>query len=680
MSVSRYIIFAVLSVSVVLVTFGTVAAQPSAKWVSVEDIHQQDGGNVYTVAQTWEKPWNGSASPPVVAGGHLYVSSESHVKKLNRTTGKTVWASQIGEYEPKITVSDGTLFVTDGSLHRISLESGDRLWSFNRSDIVTTPTADDDGVYVGSRSGTVYSVDRETGEINWRTGLVNDFVPPAVEGAVVSKVESGTNKLYAGGLNSLYSLDKKTGKVVWERDMEDDMRSSPEYSDGRIYINDGDYLRALNAENGVPVWNTETEGGPNGAGHPTVSNGTVYFTDLKGKVYSVNKTTGDTNWRLDVGSVNINPPPSIDQGNVYVSGGNVTAVPMTSGEIGWWHETGGATAAANGSLYVNSGSRLYAVSPVPEALGKDRVVDVSESFASFPHINIADEGIENSTVVIRLDGYSEEGITLEKVVLSIKEVVVSDSFEVSVDGPSEGNFTEFIRRTGTVPIGRVSFDQSERPGDWMDGMNASLEVNASDLRILGEKNFDTLHIHRKERAFSEVHRQEMDEETASVRFGSRGLSDFYVGLTSEKGTGSVLYLNDIVFVGPTGTRKDSLVSTDTESSFVGELEVTNIGTRTADRSLRVSVGDRNVRTANLNLRPGESRKVSFEGSMDESGSYNISVNGHRVGRVSVQKSNDISGGSFSEVIELRRGLVIGTVLIFLVSAVGIVAIRRRYTR
>jgi outer membrane protein assembly factor BamB len=678
-SVSRYIVFAVLLASAALVGAGVATAQSPVKEVSVKEIHQRGGGNEYTVVQTWEKRLNGSASPPLVIGNHLYVGSEQGVKKVERATGETEWTTQKGEREPRVTASGGTLFVADGNLHRVDPESGERLWSFNRSGIVTTPTADSDSVYVGSRSGNVYSVDRETGEMNWRNvGLVDGFVPPPVEGAVVSKVENGVEKVYAGGLDSVYSLDKDTGEVVWETTMGDEMRSAPEYSDGTVYINDGNRLQAVDAENGVPVWNTETDGGPNGAGHPTVANGTVYFADLGGKAYSVNKTTGVTNWQTNLGSTNSNPPPTVDGGTVYVDSGELNAVSQASGEFLWRHESGGATTAANGSLYVNTGNRLYSVSSAPKALKKDKVVDLSDSFASFPHINIGDEGLENSTGVIRLDGYSEGGITVKKVTLWVKETVVRDSVEISVDGPSGGNLTDFIRRTGVVPVGVVSFEQAERPEDWLDGMNVSLEVNTSDMRILGERGFDTVHVYRANGGFTELHRQPLGEGGTSVRFSSRRMSDLHIGVSSDDETGPILYLNDVVFGGPSGTRAGGLITTDTDRGIVGELGVTNIGTRTADRSLRIRIGDKDVRTADLNLRPGESRRVSFEGGTNESGSYGVSVDGHRIGTVSVRESNGRSS-SLRELVGLRRGFLTGLILVVIASILGVIAVRRRYT-
>lgn len=679
MSVSRYIVFAVLLLSFVPIALGVATAQQSANEVSVNEINQVDRGNEYTVVQTWERKLNSSASSPVVIGDHVYVSSANHIKKIDRRTGETEWVSQAGEYEPRITASEGELFVADGNLHRIDTSSGESVWSFRRSDIVTTPTADEDSVYVGSMSGTIYSVDRETGDLVWRkVGLINRFVPPPVDASVVSKVEEGQDRLYAGGSNTIYGLEKGTGDVVWKGPTYRGMRSSPEYSNGRVYLNHGTHLQAIDTKTGVPMWNTDTVGGPDGVGHPRVSNGTVYFTDFNGTVYSVNKTTGRMNWNLNIGSTVINAPPSVGKDAVYVGSGNLTAVSKKSGEVLWSHNGGGASTTANSSIYVNTGNRLYAVSPVSKALGNERVVDMSESYASFPHINIGEEGLENSTVVIRLGGHSEGGITVEKVVLWMKDIVVRDSFELSATGPSGENFTKFIRRTGTVPVGKASFDQVERPEDWLNGMNVSVSINTSDLRVLGKESFDTVNVYKAEDGFSRVHRQEMNDGVTNISIDITTMSDLYIGADSKSEAGSVLYLNKAVFVGPSGTRTgiDGLVTTDTNRRAIGEIEVTNIGTRTADRSIKVKVGNKTVTTTDIRLQSGSSRKIGFESSINESGRYNISVDGHRIGAISVQESSDTAEGPLSGLIKLRKRVLAGILLVFLISVLGAVGMRR----
>ncbi len=147
---------------------------------------------------------------------------------------KTRWKRDLGSGYSGVSIAGGkvlTMF-TDGSgdfVGAFSVETGELMWSYRLGPMyrahdgghdgpVSTPIADEGGVFALGADGSLVALSLEDGKERWRVSLVQEFqastpfwgfcTTPVVVGNMVV--------VQAGGRKSLVALDKKTGVRRWE--------------------------------------------------------------------------------------------------------------------------------------------------------------------------------------------------------------------------------------------------------------------------------------------------------------------------------------------------------------------------------------------------------------------------------------------------------------------------------
>jgi outer membrane protein assembly factor BamB len=72
-------------------------------------------------------------------------------------------------------------------------------------------------------------------------------------------------------------------------------------------------------------------------GSPVIGNNTIYITSSDGKLYSVDKNSGDKNWESDILTDKLWSTPCIDGDDIYVSSfdGHLYALSAKNGEVTW---------------------------------------------------------------------------------------------------------------------------------------------------------------------------------------------------------------------------------------------------------------------------------------------------------------------------------------------------------
>src|SRR5487761_1234457 len=174
--------------------------------------------------------WNMNMSNPLVDGEHVFVSTGNayfnyaktmqYVKgkrtvrgpglnsiyALDRKTGKEIWTYHTpGEIMPTPVDIDGFLYVGtgDGHVYKVDATSGKLVWKSDIQSFVSmsSPVAGDGNIFLGGTyPNYFYALDQQTGNIAWKAtipGLVatgiSDCTPAYAEGIVVQEatIESG---------------------------------------------------------------------------------------------------------------------------------------------------------------------------------------------------------------------------------------------------------------------------------------------------------------------------------------------------------------------------------------------------------------------------------------------------------------------------------------------------------
>jgi outer membrane protein assembly factor BamB len=226
-----------------------------------------------------------------------------------------------------------------------------RLWRFDAGGpVFSSPSVRSGTVFVGSQSGAVFGVDRETGERKWRFetgGAVNSspLVAPVTEGSgpdatVTEAVFAGCNDHY------LYAIDGDSGDELWRFETDGQIQSSPVIDDGTIFVtshHDGVY--AIDAATGTERWFRENDSILFSS--PTAIGETVF---VRGdNLEALDSQQGWVRWRTEIGSGTYSSPTVAGE-TVYVgdrvaipaepqSNGRLHAVDVHSGKKRWSFET-----------------------------------------------------------------------------------------------------------------------------------------------------------------------------------------------------------------------------------------------------------------------------------------------------------------------------------------------------
>jgi len=195
-----------------------------------------------------------------------------------------------------------------------------KVWDFQiQGDVISSPVVYEGVVYIGARSGSVYAINAETGELIWDYST-DDWVDatPAVSSAAVFVPSRDGN---------LYALDRNTGNILWQKNLGAPSVSSPLYFEGAVYVGMGmpaNKIIALNASSGQVLWEYKIDQPLDGA--PSSDGNKIYFGANDGRIYALDRNTGVFDWipsgtQQTKGSFGINAV-SVSSGSVYALPGH----------------------------------------------------------------------------------------------------------------------------------------------------------------------------------------------------------------------------------------------------------------------------------------------------------------------------------------------------------------------
>lgn len=220
-------------------------------------------------------------SAPVAAGGRVFVLDALQNVTAIGTNGATLWQKDLtpatetsGEVVGGgLAVVDGRIYATTGfgRLHVLDAATGAEIWS-KRFDAALTaaPLVDGGLIYVISRDGFAYALDRKSGRIVWE-----------VEGTPASTSVLGSGAPAIAGKTAIFPFP--SGE-----------------------------LAAVLKLGGVSLWDSSVSGSRLGrsygsvnaiVGGPVVSGRTVYVATAAGRLAAIDSASGDREWTALEGAV-----------------------------------------------------------------------------------------------------------------------------------------------------------------------------------------------------------------------------------------------------------------------------------------------------------------------------------------------------------------------------------------
>jgi outer membrane protein assembly factor BamB len=269
--------------------------------------------NSSTQSQQWEYAVNSAIyTTPIVDGDLVYVGTYSgQVLALNtlaRGQNLTFPQQRYGEWEWDCPIENA-----------------------KSNAIVASLAMSGDALYVASSNGRVYSLDKETGDENWK----REDIPVLAEELWTSPVIQGDTLYISTFAGNISALSGETGALNWSFKSQAGFASSPVIDGDTIYVGSFDrHLYAIEIGSNVSMWMFPQE---KAAGNwfwasAIVNEGIVYAGCLDGKLYAINATTGKQIWSYTTKDQNGNPSPIVsspvlmgnflivtdESGNVYV--------------------------------------------------------------------------------------------------------------------------------------------------------------------------------------------------------------------------------------------------------------------------------------------------------------------------------------------------------------------------
>lgn len=231
----------------------------------------------------------------------------------------------------------------------ITANAIDGILSFNRSNqllkwkrplkygVEASGTILGDNLYVGGLDGFMYSVNADTGEVNWKYDT---------KAEITSQPLVYNNILYfLNGANSLFSLDAATGKQLWVYNRQETMTkmtirggSRPTFSNGVIYsgFSDG-ALVAINAATGTPLWEVTLNRNSRFKdidATPVLDDENIYINSYDDKLYCLSKSNGSILWKYNTGGATA---PVLTGSRLFfsTSTGSVVSLNKKTGNLEW---------------------------------------------------------------------------------------------------------------------------------------------------------------------------------------------------------------------------------------------------------------------------------------------------------------------------------------------------------
>ncbi|MCC6138904.1 MAG: PQQ-binding-like beta-propeller repeat protein [Bdellovibrionaceae bacterium] len=216
-----------------------------------------------------------------------------------------------------------------------SRKSGHLLWKKNIKNGTEGIFFDNEGgVFFGGNDGRFYSVDIQTGKLDWNYPLNSEStVAPTVQGKFIFHMAMN---------GTLYALEKESGRVLWvkAKSLKSTLTvrgsAQPIFSDGKIYAGHSDGMfTAYNAADGAVLWEKQLSDKSKFNdidARPLVAGDCILVATYSESLFCLDKQTGQTRWTLSDGG-SARPIYVEGQDVYYTTDAAIMIVDLKSGKV-----------------------------------------------------------------------------------------------------------------------------------------------------------------------------------------------------------------------------------------------------------------------------------------------------------------------------------------------------------
>lgn len=218
----------------------------------------------------------------------LFGSQDTRLYALDARTGKLVWQVETADQvrcSPTIVQHRAFVAGCDGSLHVIDLERGREVAAIPiESPTGVTPAARGNRLFVGTEQAGFFCIDWKQARVLWHFddpgGGISTRSSPAIKGRHV---------VFGAANRHVYSLNTETGKLNWSTVLKAKIESSPIVVGDRVFIGsmDGRFYE-LTLDRGDIVWKKQLRGRI--IGSPAAAWGRMVVATDRGFVYCLGPT------------------------------------------------------------------------------------------------------------------------------------------------------------------------------------------------------------------------------------------------------------------------------------------------------------------------------------------------------------------------------------------------------
>ena len=185
----------------------------------------------------------------------------------------------------------------------INEASGNKIWSkkFNLP-LRGGMTVSQNLMFFSDFEGNFYSINNETGEINWSTFLANDSSSIYTNARPIS---AGDKIIVPGTGGAFFIISKDTGEILWTENISSnknlpklfytgDIVANPIYDNGFFYVvSQSGVTAAFDINTSEELWSVPVGGFET----PSFSGGSVFINGNMGDLVALDVKTGDVRWQ-----------------------------------------------------------------------------------------------------------------------------------------------------------------------------------------------------------------------------------------------------------------------------------------------------------------------------------------------------------------------------------------------